>query len=369
MRTSAFGFMLVLACLVLWPVDVRRAERDRRRRQGCIGLRAARRHRRSSPVPRSSRRPARPSPMATASTASSACVPASTRSRSRCPASPPSCAQGIELTSDFTATRQRRDESRRDRRDDHRHRRVADRGHAEHHRAHGHDARGAGCAADRPQHPGGRHHDSRHGARARRRRRAVARRRRLGQRCSSRRSSTAAPATRCRRSKACASTTSCAQGAYSGVYWNDASFQEISYITGADSAEMGQGGMRVNMVPRDGGNTFRGQVIRQLRRQQLGVRQLRLARRRSAVRALEPDRRARRSTRTTGSPTSPRSRRSGTSTRRSAGPIKRDKLWFNYTFRHWGVDKTVADSYFDRNPRRSSTSPTRSRPASTTGTS
>src|SRR6185295_15001987 len=50
----------------------------------------------------------------------------------------------------------------------------------------------------------------------------------------------------------------CAQGAYSGVYWNDGSFQEISYVTGADSAEMGQGGMRVNMVPRDGGNTFRG---------------------------------------------------------------------------------------------------------------
>jgi len=51
----------------------------------------------------------------------------------------------------------------------------------------------------------------------------------------------------------------CAQGAYSGVYWNDASFEEFSYVTGADSAEMGQGGMRVNMVPRDGGNEFHGQ--------------------------------------------------------------------------------------------------------------
>ena len=53
----------------------------------------------------------------------------------------------------------------------------------------------------------------------------------------------------------------CAQGAYSGVYWNDASFEEFSYVTGADSAEMGQGGMRVNMVPRDGGNPFRGQAF------------------------------------------------------------------------------------------------------------
>ena len=39
------------------------------------------------------------------------------------------------------------------------------------------------------------------------------------------------------------------------------SFEEFSYVTGADSAEMGQGGMRVNMVPADGGNSFRGSVI------------------------------------------------------------------------------------------------------------
>src|SRR5438445_4752324 len=50
----------------------------------------------------------------------------------------------------------------------------------------------------------------------------------------------------------------CANGAYSGVYWNDGSFQELSYVTGADSAEMGQGGMRVNLVPKDGGNSFHG---------------------------------------------------------------------------------------------------------------
>src|SRR6516164_1690460 len=49
-----------------------------------------------------------------------------------------------------------------------------------------------------------------------------------------------------------------ANGNFSGVYWNDQSLQEVSYVTGADSAEMGQGGIRVNMVPKDGGNTFRG---------------------------------------------------------------------------------------------------------------
>ena len=28
----------------------------------------------------------------------------------------------------------------------------------------------------------------------------------------------------------------------------------------------------------------------------------------------------------------------------------RDRLWFYYTFRHWGTEKTVPDSYADLNP-------------------
>ena len=52
-----------------------------------------------------------------------------------------------------------------------------------------------------------------------------------------------------------------ANGQYSGVYWNDGSLQEISYVTGADSAEMAQGGIRINMVPKDGGNAMRGVVF------------------------------------------------------------------------------------------------------------
>ena len=47
----------------------------------------------------------------------------------------------------------------------------------------------------------------------------------------------------------------CGSGQYSH-YWNDGAFQEVSYSTGADSAEMGQSGLRINMIPKDGGNTF-----------------------------------------------------------------------------------------------------------------
>ena len=141
----------------------------------------------------------------------------------------------------------------------------------------------------------------------------------------------------------------CAQGAYSGVYWNDASFEEFSYVTGADSAEMGQGGMRVNMVPRDGGNSFRGTAVFNF-----------------ADDSFASD--------NCGSPgigqpcTRENLRGSMTFNRNNAlsnvdvlkkiwdvnpsigGPIVKNKVWFNYTFRHWGSTKTKADAYADKDP-------------------
>jgi hypothetical protein len=145
----------------------------------------------------------------------------------------------------------------------------------------------------------------------------------------------------------------CAQGAYSGVYWNDASFEEFSYITGADSAEVGQGGMRVNMVPRDGGNSFRGSMIMNYADESFGSDNCGSAGFVNGV--LQP---------------CTRSNLSGSRTFNAnntltnvdvlkniwdvnpsiGGPIVRNKLWFNYTFRHWGSTKTKADAYADLNP-------------------
>ena len=141
----------------------------------------------------------------------------------------------------------------------------------------------------------------------------------------------------------------CAQGAYSGVYWNDASFEEYSYVTGADSAEMGQGGMRVNMVPRDGGNSFRGSMVMNWADESFG-----------SDNCGSP---------AVGQPCT-RSNLSGSKTFNAnntltnvdvikniwdvnpsiGGPIFKNKLWFNYTFRHWGSTKTKADAYTDKNP-------------------
>jgi hypothetical protein len=50
----------------------------------------------------------------------------------------------------------------------------------------------------------------------------------------------------------------CGSGQYSGFYMNDASIQEVTYLTGAESAEIAHGGLRINSVPKDGGNTFSG---------------------------------------------------------------------------------------------------------------
>jgi hypothetical protein len=141
----------------------------------------------------------------------------------------------------------------------------------------------------------------------------------------------------------------CAQGAYSGVYWNDASFEEISYVTGADSAEMGQGGMRVNMVPRDGGNQFHGQFFTNFASDSFGSDNCK------SPGIGQPCTRGN----LTGSTTFNRNNSLTNVSRIEkiwdanpsiGGPIKRDKVWFYYTFRHWGTEKTVADSYTDANP-------------------
>ena len=143
----------------------------------------------------------------------------------------------------------------------------------------------------------------------------------------------------------------CAQGAYSGVYWNDASFQEFSYVTGADSAEMGQGGIRVNMVPRDGGNTFRGSVFANYTGEGWSASNL--------------------GDSLAGDLTyNPNNRVTNVSevlkiwdiNPSIGGPIVRDKAWFNFTFRHWGVHKTVVNSFFDADPNVLRYVPDRSRP-------
>jgi hypothetical protein len=143
----------------------------------------------------------------------------------------------------------------------------------------------------------------------------------------------------------------CANGAYSGVYWNDGSFQEFSYVTGGDSAEMGQGGMRVNMVPKDGGNSFHGFAYGNYTPSawasdncgSSGVGQPCIGKN------------------LTGDTTFNKTNNFLTNVSQLTknydsnvgvgGPIVKDTAWFYGTFRYLGVNKTVVDSFYNLNPQ------------------
>ena len=65
----------------------------------------------------------------------------------------------------------------------------------------------------------------------------------------------------------------CGSGQYSGFYMNDAAVEEVTFTTGAESAEMQNGGLRINSTPKDGGNTFSRHLLRLRRRQRPAGRQ------------------------------------------------------------------------------------------------
>ncbi len=56
--------------------------------------------------------------------------------------------------------------------------------------------------------------------------------------------------------QATSQSVTAADGAY-----NMAAYQEMAVDTGGRGAEHSQGGLRMNMIPRDGGNTFRGYFL------------------------------------------------------------------------------------------------------------
>jgi hypothetical protein len=141
----------------------------------------------------------------------------------------------------------------------------------------------------------------------------------------------------------------CANGAYSGVYWNDGSFQEFSYVTGADSAEMGQGGMRVNMVPKDGGNSFHGFMFGNYSPSSWASDNC------NSAGVGQPCSGQHLSGDTTFNKTNNFLTNVSQLTKNYdtnggvGGPIVRDRAWFFGTFRYLGVNKTVVDSFYNLN--------------------
>jgi len=118
----------------------------------------------------------------------------------------------------------------------------------------------------------------------------------------------------------------CGSGQFSGFYMNDASVQEVTYTTGAESAEMQAGGLRINSVPKDGGNTFSGSFFAYGQGSSLQADN-----RSEAVKPFI---------------TTAKTAYDYQFNPSFGGPLKKDKLWFYFTYKYQNAKVYVPSSKF-----------------------
>jgi hypothetical protein len=112
-------------------------------------------------------------------------------------------------------------------------------------------------------------------------------------------------------------------------YYNDAMNAEMSYQTAAIGAETSSGGVRLNMIPREGGNQFHGDFKAASRPgswQSSNLTQRHRDRGLSAGNAID---------------------RIIDYTASVGGPIKKDKLWFFTSARYFSVNNYIANTFMD----------------------
>ena len=111
-------------------------------------------------------------------------------------------------------------------------------------------------------------------------------------------------------------------------YINNAMVQEMSYQTAGAGADVSPGGIRVNIIPRDGGNRFTGSFFGAWSdgawqsdnlTPELQARGLRAVDRIEHIYDFNVG---------------------------QGGPIKRDKLWFYGSVRKWSVNAPIADTFY-----------------------
>ncbi len=117
-----------------------------------------------------------------------------------------------------------------------------------------------------------------------------------------------------------------------GVSSNDASTQEVTVEVGASSAESAGGGVRVNVIPKEGGNRFSGLVFGNFANKSMTASNFTDKLKAQGVRA--PD----------------RVNKIYDSSFALGGPIKRDTLWFFTAHRVWGYQNLRADAFYEGNP-------------------
>ena len=128
-------------------------------------------------------------------------------------------------------------------------------------------------------------------------------------------------------------------GNFNTIVPNDATVQEVSLEVGSTSAESPNGGLRTNIVPRDGGNTFKGLFFGSYTNDGLQAENLG-----DDLKAL-------------GLVSVPQVTQIYDIDPAFGGPIARDRLWFWGSYRKQNSQQTVADRYFNKTPTTTSYTP------------
>jgi hypothetical protein len=117
-----------------------------------------------------------------------------------------------------------------------------------------------------------------------------------------------------------------------GISTNDASTEELSYEFGAISAEVAGGGVRVNIIPKDGGNRFSGSGFFNYSNDKLQGNNIDDTLRQQGV------------------PTGDSILRIHDVSGALGGPLKKDKVWFWTAHRYWGYEQIRTNTFYEKNP-------------------
>jgi len=116
-------------------------------------------------------------------------------------------------------------------------------------------------------------------------------------------------------------------GNQTGFYFNDGLMEEISYQTSSLPAEAPVGGVQINMIPRDGGNTFHGSVFSTGANEHMQSDNLS-----DDLVAL-------------GFKKQNRVQSVYDVNVTLGGPVKRDRLWFFSTYRRWSANNFLGNTF------------------------
>jgi hypothetical protein len=118
--------------------------------------------------------------------------------------------------------------------------------------------------------------------------------------------------------------------ACTGLSTNDASTQELSYEFGAISAEVAGGGVRVNIIPKDGGNRFSGSAFLNFANDRLQGNNVDDAMRSQGIATADSILKIYDASGALG------------------GPVVSDRLWFWTAHRYWGYEQIRTNTFYEK---------------------